>query len=149
MSKFNLKEQQNAEKVYTELGDEIVKLGCLTVQAGHRQRSALISHVYSNYTKHEELMAEKTAWEEIGYRERIHIGFLDIMNLFKDESGIFINFKGMIVEVDDYIASAVRLEYFEVAEIYSLWKGKLLDFNSSAHSLFLCFFAFLSALNYW
>ena len=128
MSGFNMKQQQLAEKVYAELNAEIAKLSSLTAGAGWRQRDALITHVYSNYNNHEDLIAKKAVWQKLGYRENIHIGFFDIMNLFRDESGIFIDFKGMINEIDSYVASAVRLEHYEVAEIYALWKVKLLDF---------------------
>jgi hypothetical protein len=59
MESYDIEKQKPAVRVFIELDREIDRLSHERFGAGWRQRDALITHVYSGYNNHEDLMAKK------------------------------------------------------------------------------------------
>ena len=70
-------------KVTTE---ELHKKVC---NAGWAQRNALISHVYSNYNEHENLINHKSEWENLVLEHNVHQKLLDYLSSYRDLYGYF------------------------------------------------------------
>jgi hypothetical protein len=127
MQSYDIERQKPAVRVFTELDKEIDRLFHETCRAGHIQRNALITHVYSGYNNHEDLMAKKARWEKLGFHERILRWLFKTMTGYRDLYGYFPEYGKMILEIDGIIAYAIKREEYEIASLLTLWRNKLPD----------------------
>ncbi|MDT0685569.1 hypothetical protein [Autumnicola psychrophila] len=117
-------EQKKVAKFIRTLEGELEVLQKKERAAGWSQRNALIEHVYSNYDRHENLIAKKEKWENIGFQCRILEDILELMIRHRDIYGLY-NISGMKRELDNQLSLAERLNEFEIAEVILDYKIRL------------------------
>ena len=101
------------------------KLGSRTLQLGWKQRNALISHVYSDYQKHDQLTAARIEWEEVSWEYNVHRRLYKFMQEYRDLYGYFPEYVELYDQIDGIIELAGKQDEFEIAKILVKWKQKM------------------------
>ena len=123
----NLEKVKLAVEVFEKLKKTIESLNSKVVSAGYNQRDKLISHVYSNYTMHEDLINAKSRWELLVFEHNVHQKLFDFLIVHKDIYGYFPDYKKMITEFDDLLSYSIQKEEFEIAAILKKWRDEFPD----------------------
>lgn len=123
--KVALENQKKIAAVFTELLETEKNLESDVVAKGWIHRNALISHVYSNYEKDQELLARKKDWEDAMIFRNILSGLIKIIRPYRDLYGYFPNYEQMIAELDDLYNAAINREEYEIAKVIHLWLTKI------------------------
>lgn len=120
-----LETQKIIMAVFNELKETTEKMFTHMNQLGWKQRNVLISHVYSNYEKHEELQRAKSNWEKACTEHRVHARLYQFFQEYRDLYGYFPQYPEMLDQLDDLLRYAVEHEEFEIAAILEKWRSKL------------------------
>jgi hypothetical protein len=122
--------QENLEKVkqsvtaFEKLKSTTEELRIKVVSAGYNQRNKLISHVYSGYNEHEDLIKAKARWDLLVFEHNVHNKLIDFLITHRDMYGYFPHYKNMIADFDGIINCSVRMEEFEIATILKKWRDE-------------------------
>lgn len=125
MNKMELEVQKQLCQVFEELKKEIKSLNSTVCGLGWKQRNALISHVYSNYNKHDELNAARNAWEKKITEKNVHQWLYDLMVKHRDLFGYFEDYDEMIAQIEIIITTATKKEQYEIADILVKWRKEM------------------------
>lgn len=120
----NLDNVKQAVRAFENLRQKVNELNSQVNSAGWAQRNALISHVYSNYNNHEELIEKKSRWEELIFERNVHCKLLEYLSDYRDLYGFFPDYRKMISAFDDLIALSITKEEFEIASILKKWRDQ-------------------------
>ncbi len=123
----NIAKVKLSVEVFEKLKKTIESLNSKVTSAGYNQRNKLISHVYSNYSMHEELINAKTQWELLVFEHNVHKKLFDFLITHKDIYGYFPDYKKMIAEFDDLLSYAIQIEEFKIAAILKKWRDEFPD----------------------
>lgn len=110
---------------FQELSMVSEKLGIRTRQLGWKQRNVLISHVYSDYQKHDQLTAARIEWEDVTLEYNVHRRLYKLMQEYRDLYGYFPEYVELYDQIEEIIELAVRQDEFEIAGFLLNWKQKL------------------------
>jgi hypothetical protein len=121
MTDIELEIQKKLVVCFEELKGKIKTLNSEVNALGWGQRNALISHVYSDYTMHEELNAARKAWENKSTERNVHEWLYNFMVKHRDEWGYFENPASMIDEVYGLYQASIKKEMFEITSILKTW----------------------------
>lgn len=120
----NLEKIKKSVVVFETLKTTTEELHKKVVNSGWAQRNALISHVYSDKQRHEELIAAKIKWEKLVFEHRVHKKLLEFVGEYKDIYGYFPNYKKFILDFDSLINTSVVKEEFEISAILKKWRDQ-------------------------
>lgn len=99
----------------------------LSRAASMSQRNAVISHVYSNYAQHENVLEKSKICDDLHLRIKILTAFSeklkDPINFF----GSHLQSKKMVQELDETISQSIQLENYETAAILKKWRNLFLE----------------------
>ncbi len=110
---------------FQELSMVTEKLGIRTRQLGWKQRNVLISHVYSDYQKHDQLTAARIEWEEVSWEYNVHRRLYNLMQEYRDLYGYFPEYVELYDQIEKIIELAGKQNEFEIAKILVKWKHKM------------------------
>ena len=120
-----IENQKKIIEVFRELEVETKKLFSRCVRLGWKQRNALVSQVYSNYTKHEQLYAARKKWEEACIIYRVHEKLYGLLRGYRDLYGYFPEYHKMLEQLEGLHQTAIKREEYEIAGILKKWNDKL------------------------
>lgn len=120
----NLEKIKIAVEVFNDIKRSEEYLFKKVISAGHTQRNALISHVYSNYTQHELLIKYKNKWEQISLEYNVVSRLWIHLAKYRDLYGYFPKYKEMIAAFDDLLYYSIITEEFEIAAILFNWRKR-------------------------
>jgi hypothetical protein len=125
MTPVELKVQKQLVQVFESLKKELKLITSEVHRLGWRQRNALISHVYSDYTMHEELNDARMKWGKKVVAQNVHQWLFDQMVKQRDIFGYFQDYPELKNRIEIVRAAAIRKEEFEIAEILIKWQNRL------------------------
>lgn len=103
---------------------ELERLNVEVIKLGWQQRDALISHVYSGYTKHKELNEKRKLWSDTHLKMKVIKWVYDLFIEQRDLFGYFESIEKIKTEINIVLEAAIRNEDFEIAEILKKWLAK-------------------------
>jgi hypothetical protein len=129
--------QKKVVSIFMELQEETNRLDKLVSIHGWAQRDALISHVYSGYNKHEELIQKKERWENTCFLYRVHSKLSEYLIEYRDLYGYFPEYEKMMYEFKGLLDLAIKKEEYEIAAILQSWYDKFpIALKSNPRKLF-------------
>jgi hypothetical protein len=117
--------QKKVVSVFQELQIEKALLDKKVTQSGYQRRNALISNVYSDYNKHEELNERNIEWEKNLTQYNIVKWLYDLFVEHRDLMGYFDNYDKIIEEIGMIRDAAIKKEEYKIAETLTFWRNKL------------------------
>lgn len=99
----------------------------LSRAAGMSQRNAVISHVYSNYAQHENVLEKSKICDDLHFRIKI---LTALSEKLKDPIDFFSNHiqsEKMVQELDETISQSIQSENYETAAILKKWRDLFLE----------------------
>lgn len=125
MKETELEIQKRLVDVFMELESEIATTFSEQVRLGWKQRNALISHVNSGFSKHNDLNAARNMWNAISLKYRVLNWLYEAMRKRRDLYGYFVNDKLLCEEIRSIWEYSIEREEFEIASILKKWVEKI------------------------
>lgn len=125
MDKVELDIQKRFVKTFQELEEQLAINNSKINALGWKKRNALISHVYSGYNKHEELIDKINEHEKYIQKGNVMQWIYDDLRKRRDLYGYFEDPEGLVAVLDTLIEQAVTRESYEIAEELNYWRKKL------------------------
>ena len=119
-----LKIQQSLVKALKNLEKEVENKQKQVRAAGWQQRSALITHVNSDYEKDKELNEYRKKWEILTWQANTLEWLFELFKKYRDEYGYFPEYDKMLSDIDILIDTSINKEEFEITAV-------LVDFKSN------------------
>jgi hypothetical protein len=125
MDNSELEKQKVFVKVFIELEKQLKTLNSKVNELGWKQRNALISHVYSDYNKHDELNEKREKWKKYLLKQNVVQWIYDLFIKERDLYGYFNDLEYIKSELNELINEAISTERFEIATELKKWNDKI------------------------
>jgi len=120
-----IRRESNISSIIKELELKVSELDKKVITAGYIQRNAVISHVYSNYNKPEDVIIKNNHWKGVLLEYNVHSELYKLLIKYRDLYGLFPNYESMVKELNDLIRLSIEKEYYEITAILKKWADKL------------------------
>ena len=125
MNKAELQLQAKVLLVFEELNVEVKKISSKVSGLGFMLRGAHRAYIISDFQNPEKLEAAQLAWRKASFHMAILQWLIGLLDTHKGLNGYYISYNQFIIELDDEIDTALKMNEAQKADILSYWREKL------------------------